>query len=132
CVLATVQVSVAAGLRASALPTLPWVLSGASCVCGLTFVAGWAPSPCVVLLRPPGNRLRYQVEHDLAPFWRDRRLLVWTSALSLVFHLSQVVVQWLLARAAGTSLPFSYFLVMHPILSLMMALPLSIAGFGFP
>jgi hypothetical protein len=52
------------------------------------------------------------------------------SLLSLVFHLSQVGVQWLLARAAGTSLPFSYCLVMHPILSLMMALPVSIGGFG--
>src|SRR5262249_11778017 len=34
------------------------------------------------------------------------------------------------ARAAGTSLPFSYCLVMHPMLSLMMALPLSIGGVG--
>src|SRR5262249_59597548 len=95
-------------------------------------VGGWWTRPGSGRPRPPGNRLRYQVEHDLAPFWRDRRLLVWTSALSLVFHLSQVVVQWLLARAAGTSLPFSYCLVMHPMLSLMMALPLSIRGLCAP
>jgi uncharacterized membrane protein YbhN (UPF0104 family) len=83
-----------------------------------------------VRVLPVRNRLRRQVEHDLAPFWRDRGLLVRISLLSLVFHLSQVGVQWLLARAARTSLPFSYCLVMHPILSLMMALPVSIGGFG--
>lgn len=109
---------------------LPRVLSAACIVGGLTLVVGWWTCPRLVRLLPRGNRLRRQVEHDLAPFWRDRRLLVWTSVLSLVFHLSQVVVQWLLARAAGTSLPFSYCLVMHPMLSLMMALPLSIGGFG--
>jgi len=120
----------AAALLAFPQYNLPWVLSAACIAGGLTIVVGWWTCPRLVRLLPPGNRLRHQVEHDLAPFWRDRRLLVWTSALSLVFHLSQVVVQWLLARAAGTSLPFSYCLVMHPMLSLMMALPLSIGGFG--
>ena len=52
------------------------------------------------------------------------------SALSAAFHLSQVGVQYLLARAAGTTLPFSYCLIMHPVLSLMMALPISVGGFG--
>ncbi len=120
----------AAALLAFPQYNLPRVLSAACIVGGLTLVVGWWTCPRLVRLLPQHNRLRHQVEHDLAPFWRDRSLLVWTSLLSLVFHLSQVVVQWLLARAAGTSLPFSYCLVMHPMLSLMMALPLSIGGFG--
>ena len=109
---------------------LPWPLSAACIVGGLALVVGWWTCPKLVRLLPERNRLRRQVEHDLAPFWSDRALLVRVSLLSLVFHLSQVGVQWLLARAAGTSLPFSYCMVMHPILSLMMALPLSIGGFG--
>jgi uncharacterized membrane protein YbhN (UPF0104 family) len=109
---------------------LPWPLSAACIVGGLALVVGWWTCPKLVRLLPERNRLRRQVEHDLAPFWSDRALLVRVSLLSLVFHLSQVGVQWLLARAAGTSLPFSYCLVMHPILSLMMALPVSIGGFG--
>jgi uncharacterized membrane protein YbhN (UPF0104 family) len=120
----------AAALLAFPQYHLPWALSAACIAGGLTLVVGWWTCPRLVRLLPPGNRLRHQVEHDLAPFWRNRRLLAWASVLSLVFHLSQVVVQWLLARAAGTSLPFSYCLVMHPMLSLMMALPLSIGGFG--
>jgi uncharacterized membrane protein YbhN (UPF0104 family) len=120
----------AAALLAFPQYKLPWVLSAACVAGGLGLVIGWWTCPALVRLLPPGNRLRHQVEYDLAPFWRDRRLLLMTSALSLVFHLSQVVVQWLLARAAGTPLPFSYCLVMHPMLSLMLALPLSIGGFG--
>jgi glycosyltransferase 2 family protein len=109
---------------------LPWPLSAGCIVGGVALVVGWWTCPKLVRLLPVRNRFRRQVEGDLAPFWRDRGLLVRVSLLSLVFHLSQVGVQWLLARAAGTSLPISYCLVMHPILSLMMALPVSIGGFG--
>src|SRR5262249_61842289 len=97
---------------------------------GLGLVACGGPCPGLVQLLPRRSRIRRQVEHDLAPFWRDRRLLVVVSALSAAFHLSQVGVQYLLARAAGTRLPVSYCLIMHPVLSLMMALPLSVGGFG--
>jgi len=83
-----------------------------------------------VKLLPAGNRIRRQVETELAPFWRDSRLLLRVSAVSLVFHLSQVCVQWVLAKAAGVTIPFAYCLVFHPILSVMMALPVSIGGFG--
>jgi hypothetical protein len=109
---------------------LPSALSASLIAGGLALVVGWWTCPRLVRLLPPGNRVRRQAEHDLAPFWSDRRLLVVVSLVSLAFHLSQVGVQWLLARAAGTAVSFSYCLVMHPILSLMLALPLSIGGFG--
>jgi uncharacterized membrane protein YbhN (UPF0104 family) len=109
---------------------LPSALSVALMAGGVALAVGWWTSPRLVRLLPVRNRFRRLVECDLAPFWRDRRLLVQISALSAIFHLSQVGVQYLLARAAGTSLPFSYCLVMHPVLSLMLAMPISIGGFG--
>jgi uncharacterized membrane protein YbhN (UPF0104 family) len=109
---------------------LPWGLSATLIVGGLGLVIGWWTCPRLVRLLPRGNRVRRQVELDLAPFWTDRRMLVLVSLASLIFHLSQVGVQWLLARAAGAAVPFSYCLVMHPVLSVMMALPLSVGGFG--
>jgi uncharacterized membrane protein YbhN (UPF0104 family) len=120
----------AAALLAFPQYHLPWLLSAACIAGGLLLVVGWWTCPRLVRLLPPRNRLRRQVENELAPFWRDRGLLVRVSVLSAVFHLSQVGVQYLLARAAGTTLPFSYCLVIHPILSLMMSLPLSVGGFG--
>lgn len=97
---------------------------------GLALVAGWWTCPRLVTLLPAENRIRRQVETELAPFWRDRRLLLRIAVVSLCFHLSQVCVQWLLGRAAGVTLPFTYCLVFHPVLSVMMALPVSIGGFG--
>jgi uncharacterized membrane protein YbhN (UPF0104 family) len=108
---------------------LPWSLSAALIAGGLALVAVWWSCPRLVRLLPAQNRIRRAVGGELAPLWSDR-LMVHVAALSVVFHLSQVGVQYLLARAAGAALPFSYCLVMHPVLSLMMALPVSVGGFG--
>ena len=109
---------------------LPWVLETATITSGFALVIGWWTCPRLVRLLPAGNRLRRLVEVDLAPFWRDRRLLLVVSVSSVVFHLSQVGVQWLLARAVGVAVPFAYCLVFHPLLSVMIALPVSLGGFG--
>src|SRR5215475_9130394 len=120
----------AAALLAFPRYDFPWLLSAACIVGGLVLVVAWWTCPRLVRFLPRRNRIRRQVENELEPFWRDRGLLARVSALSVLFHLSQVAVQYLLALAAGTRLPFSYCLVMHPILSIMMALPLSVRGFG--
>ena len=52
------------------------------------------------------------------------------AVVSLLFHLTQVVVQWVLARAAGADVPFTYCLIYHPVVSVMAALPVSVAGLG--
>ena len=128
--LAVLMAMGAAALLAFPQYDLPWLLSAACIVSGLLLVVGWWTCPRLVRFLPKRNRIRRQVENELEPFWRDRGLLARVSALSALFHLSQVGVQYLLALAAGTRLPFSYCLVMHPILSIMMSLPLSVGGFG--
>ena len=97
---------------------------------GVLLVLGWWMCPRLVRLLPEGNRLRRQVESELGPFWRDRRLLARAAGVSLVFHLSQVGVQYVLVRAAGAAVPFSYCLVFHPVISVMAAVPLTVAGIG--
>jgi hypothetical protein len=107
------------------LPLMIGIVGG-----GAALLLGWWMCPRLVRLLPERNHVRRQIETDLAPFWRDRRLLVGVAALSLVFHLTQTVVQWILARAVGTTLPFSYCLIVYPVVSLMTALPVSVAGLG--
>ncbi len=109
---------------------LPWLLAGTVSVVGIGLLVGWWMCPRLVRLLPAHNRLRRHVEVDLALFWQDRRLLVRVAVLSLAFHLSQVCVQWVLARAAGAAVPFGYCLLYHPVISVMTALPVSIGGFG--
>ena len=50
--------------------------------------------------------------------------------LSLAFHLSQVLMQWVLVRAAGAQVPLAYCLVFHPLLAFVTALPVSVSGLG--
>jgi hypothetical protein len=97
---------------------------------GAALVLGWWTSPRLVRLLPAGHRLRRTVEDELAPFWRDRGLLLRVAAIALVCHLSQVCVQWILPRAAGAAVPFAYCLVYHPAISVLAALPVSVAGLG--
>ena len=54
----------------------PWALSAALIAGGLVLVVGWWTCPRLVRLLPARNRIRLPVENDLAPFWRDHRLLV--------------------------------------------------------
>jgi len=109
---------------------LPWPLTAAIIGGGVALVVGWWMCPRLVRLLPRGNAIRRQVEHDLEPFWRDSRLLARVAVVSLLFHLTQVLVQWVLARAAGADVPFSYCLIYHPVVSVMAALPVSVAGLG--
>ena len=87
----------------------------------------------LVQLLPATRRtreLRREVEVDLSPLWRDRRLLGTVALVSVVFHLAQVGAQYVLARAAGATLPFSYCLIFHPAIGVMTALPVSVNGLG--
>ena len=104
---------------------------------GGLLVAGWWAAPRLVRLLPAGRwtrELRREVERevevDLAPLWRDRRLLGGIAFVSIVFHLTQVAAQYVLARAVGAQLPFSYCLIFHPVISVMTALPVSVNGVG--
>ena len=107
----------------------PWPLMAASVAGGAALVVGWWMSPRLVRLLPETNRLRRQVQDELGPFWRDRRLLARVVVVSLAVHLTQVAVQYLLVRAAGGTVPISYCLIYHPIISVMAAIPI-VGGLG--
>ena len=108
----------------------PWPLTAAVVAGGIGLGGAWGTLPILVCLLPTHSHIRRQVEHDLAPFWRDRGMLFRVAGLSLCFHLSQVVLQWTLARAAGVAVPFTYCLVFHPLLAFITALPVSVSGLG--
>jgi uncharacterized membrane protein YbhN (UPF0104 family) len=109
---------------------LPLPLTASLIAGGVLLLLGWWTCPRLVRLLPERNRFRRQVEIELAPFWRDRVLLARVAIVSVVFHGTQAAAQYVLARAAGVALPFSYCLIFHPVISLMTALPVSIAGLG--
>jgi len=77
-----------------------------------------------------GNRWRLLVERDLAPYWKDVRLLVSTSAVAVVFHTLQVLTQVLLAHALGLRVPLSFFFIFVPVVNILGMVPVSFSGIG--
>ncbi len=123
-------VALAAAAQLVYHPRLPRALAAAVGSAGLVLLVGWVALPRLVRFLPREQRLRRTVEGELAPFWRDGSLLASAAVLSLVFHVSQVGVQFLLGLATDVALPFWYCLVFHPLVALATALPVSLGGFG--
>jgi hypothetical protein len=98
---------------------------------GAALVAGWWALPLLVSrVLAPTNRVRRLVEADLRRFWRDGGLLARTAAISVFFHVLQIVAVMLVGRAVGLGVPWPYYFVFHPLVSILSALPLSLAGLG--
>ena len=98
---------------------------------GAALFVGWCLAPVLVrMVFARDHRLRRFVEDDLGPFWSDRRMLAAASAVSLVFHLLQIFIQWIVSRSLGLNVPFSYICVFHPLVSALSAIPISLSGIG--
>ena len=96
-----------------------------------SLLGGWRLLPWLLpRLLSPQSRLRRLVEDDLGPYWNDYHLLVSVGALSLAFHLSQIVVLMTLTRALGLAVPASYCFVFGPLVNVMAAIPVSLNGLG--
>src|SRR6185503_12630898 len=96
---------------------------------GLFF--GWWLAPTLArLVLAPDHRVRRFIEVDLGAFWKDRTMLLGASAVSLVFHMVQIATQFLVARALGLAVPFSYICVFHPLVSALAAIPITLSGIG--
>jgi hypothetical protein len=57
-------------------------------------------------------------------------MLVRVSAVSLVFHFVQIGAQWIVSRALALEVPLAYICIMHPLVSALSAIPISLSGIG--
>lgn len=94
-------------------------------------VAGWLWGPRLVArLLPRTNNWRVLVERDLAPYWHDHRLLAVSLGWATVTQLTQLGAQVLVTRALDLHLPWSFFLVVVPLVGAVGTLPFSLQGVG--
>jgi uncharacterized membrane protein YbhN (UPF0104 family) len=110
---------------------LPMPLVWLTVAVGAGLAGGWWIVPAVVKrVLPESNRFRKLVELDLRPFWDDVSLLLATSAVSLFFHVVQIGAAFLVGQAVGLEVPWQYYFIFHPLVSIFSALPISLAGLG--
>lgn len=110
---------------------LPDLVRWGAWLAPLVTIAGWLWGPrLAVRFLPKENRWRRFVEHELVPYWRDRRILVVGMLVSFVFHTVQIITQIMLARALGLRLPWYVFFVFVPIVNLAGMAPISFSGIG--
>lgn len=111
--------------------SLPPALVSATAAVGSAIVVGWALAPRAARFLPAGSHPRRLLEEELAPFFRDARLLVSTSSLSIAVHLLQIGAQKLLTDAISVDVSWGFVAIYHPLVALAVAVPLTIGGFGF-
>ncbi len=92
---------------------------------------GWLYLPRLLArMFAPDSRPRQLVERDLVPYWKDRRLLLETSAVAAVFHVMQIMSQVWLARALGVQVTWPFFFIFVPVVNILGMLPISFSGIG--
>jgi uncharacterized membrane protein YbhN (UPF0104 family) len=127
---ALVWVSAAALLLTRELP-LPRLARLFAALAIPATLAAWLVGPRLVArILPPTNALRRLVEHDLAPYWRDPRLLGASLTLAMLVHVLQIGGQMAVGHALGLVLPGAVFWVVVPILNALSTLPFSLSGLG--
>lgn len=111
--------------------SLPPTLVGGTAAVGSALVVAWALAPRLTRFLPAASRPRRLLEEDLAPFFRDGRLLASASLLSIAVHALQIVAQKLMTDAIGVEVSWGFVAIYHPLVALAAAVPLTIGGFGF-
>jgi uncharacterized membrane protein YbhN (UPF0104 family) len=113
------------------VPLPGWIVAfvasmGAACLLGL------AALPLL-----PWLRRRMPAHPRLAPLFdgadvclRDHRGLVGVTLLSLVVQLANVVLAWLVGEGLSLRVPFLYYGVLIPLVSILTLLPISLNGMG--
>lgn len=110
---------------------LPWPMIALVVSAGVGMGAGWFMLPPLArrFLAPDG-RVNRMLERDLKPFWNDRELLSRTAFISVFFHVMQASSLILLGQALSMHVDWRYYFIFHPLVSVLSAVPVSIAGLG--
>jgi uncharacterized membrane protein YbhN (UPF0104 family) len=110
-------------------PDTPGWIRWSVCACVGCAVLGLAAMPVLTHFRDKlPNKIRKAVEALQAmPSWR-----AWLAplGLSVYIQVASVTLVWLVAQSIGAEVPFTYFWILVPMVSLLTLLPVSVNGMG--
>ncbi|MFQ5683476.1 MAG: lysylphosphatidylglycerol synthase transmembrane domain-containing protein [Candidatus Binatia bacterium] len=111
--------------------SLPAFIRYPTFVIALGLICGW-------MLLSPINKYFRGREHPvvkklslvLETYQNHRQVVMQAMIFSLVVHLIQAWIQILLGQALDVQIPWSFSLILYPLVGLFSALPVSFSGFG--
>jgi uncharacterized membrane protein YbhN (UPF0104 family) len=94
--------------------------------------AGWIIGPWLLPRLPflKNTRLGNKLQQVMAIFPRDPKTLLVISAISVVFHLTQISLHAIMAAGMGIEIPFTTLLLVIPFVNIVCSLPISWNGLG--
>jgi uncharacterized membrane protein YbhN (UPF0104 family) len=126
--LGVLLVVAALGVALSPLDLPHWVgwFVWGSCASAL---AGLLLLPLAARLKAAASRRARQLLNAFSAV-SSPRLLLATTALSVVVQVANVVLVWLVGQAIGAGVPGAYYWILVPMVSLLTLLPISVNGMG--
>jgi uncharacterized membrane protein YbhN (UPF0104 family) len=110
---------------------LPWPVIAVVTATGAAMAIGWfLVPPLVKRFFSADGRANRLVQRDLQPFWNDGALLAKTAGVSVCFHILQAASLILLGQAIGMNVDWRYYFIFHPLVTVLSAIPVSVAGLG--
>lgn len=103
-----------------------WVLTGLTV--GLTI--GWFFAPFFLSLIPGQHKIIIKIRGISNSFPKNPIFLIGGSLISIIFHLSQILLYYLMGRAFGISIPAEFLFVSVPMVNIASTLPISWNGLG--
>lgn len=96
----------------------------------VSFVAGWIIGPRLLTLLPGELKLARKLQQVAAIFPRDTQTLVVITGLSVIFHVTQILLHAVMASALGCEIPLATLFVVIPLVNIASSLPISWNGLG--
>lgn len=106
-----------------------WLLLGLLALI-VGFVTAWLAGPAILKLLPSSTKLTAKLRQVAEIFPRDPAVLASITALSLVFHCTQIMLHAVMANAVGAAIPLATLFVVIPLVNIASSLPISWNGLG--
>jgi uncharacterized membrane protein YbhN (UPF0104 family) len=94
------------------------------------FITAWILGPAILRMLPQTNKIWIKLSQVAAIFPRDYKTLSIITAISIVFHCTQILLHAVMASAVGAEIPLATLFVVIPLVNIASSLPISWNGLG--
>jgi uncharacterized membrane protein YbhN (UPF0104 family) len=94
------------------------------------FIAAWVLGPAILRRLPNSITFAPKMRQVAEIFPRDLRVLSVITAISVIFHCTQILLHAVMADAVGADIPMATLFVVIPLVNIASSLPISWNGLG--